>query len=140
MFDLTWRLDDAPISAAVGANIVFKRRPAVATDPNIEWIHQEINRLALETTDPAPLALFAERETLLKRMQAWKVGSLSVSIVIGIIAAFGVFHGEWQVIQGGFTALVFYIVLLLIGRFDVDARAGAWLNRARAVVGQHNAI
>ena len=53
---------------------------------DVDRISAEIDRLALQTTDPVPMQLFIERGKLQKRMQMWKWGGGAIAILAGIVA------------------------------------------------------
>ena len=103
---------------------------------DIDRINAEIDRLALQTTDPEPMQLFVEREKLRKRAQIWTFGGGGAAILAGLIAFFVFFSGDdYGVPEAGATAVAVFFVIATIGKRDLNARMQGWLARARQVTG-----
>jgi hypothetical protein len=109
----------------------------VAVTDDFGRIAAEIDRLALQTVDPRPLQLFAERAGLQKRAQMWRVGGAAVAVLAGVVAFFSLFaHNGFGVPEAGGVALVVFALIALAGRGDIRSKTENWLARARQVVGE----
>jgi hypothetical protein len=102
---------------------------------DIDHLNAEINRLTLQTTDPRPERLFLERENLIKRWQRWKIGSITVAVLAGVIALFVFFwKDDYGVPEAGGVAIVTLVLITLVARHDFNTRMNAWLAQARELV------
>jgi hypothetical protein len=102
---------------------------------DIDHINAEIDRLTLQTTDPRPLSLFVEREKIQKRLRIWKVVTIAVSILVGVISLFVFFlKDDYGVPEAIGVTLVTLFLITLIGRHDLTTRTNAWLAQARQLV------
>jgi hypothetical protein len=96
----------------------------------------EIDRLALQTTDPAAMQLFVEREKLSKQLKTWKVGAFAAAAVVGLIAWVAVIPaGEWTFLESCAVALAAFWIMVVIGRKRLDSQFDDWIARARKIAG-----
>ncbi|HZQ39580.1 MAG TPA: hypothetical protein VFA87_02265 [Rhizomicrobium sp.] len=103
---------------------------------DIDRINAEIDRLALQTTDPKPMQLFVERENLRRRAQIWILGGGAAAVALGCIAFFVFFgNSDYGFLEGAGVAAVLYFLISIVGRRDLNTRMADWLARARQVVG-----
>ena len=98
-------------------------------------IVMEIDRLALETTDPAAMQLFVEKEKLSKQLNTWRIGAAVAAAVVGLIAWEAVIPpSEWTFLESCAVALAAFWILVVIGRKRLDSQFDDWMGRARQVV------
>jgi len=99
-------------------------------------IVMEIDRRALETTDPAAMQLFVEKEKLSKQLNTWRIGAAVAAAVVGLIAWEAVIPpGEWTFLESCAAALAAFWIIVVIGRKRQDSQFDNWMARARKFVG-----
>jgi hypothetical protein len=102
---------------------------------DVDRVVAEIDRLALQTTDPMPMQLFVERAKLQKRQKMWKLGGGAFGILTGSVAFVALFaNNDYGVPEAGAVAVVVFFLIAVIGRGDINAKTENWLVRARQVV------
>jgi hypothetical protein len=95
----------------------------------------EIDRRALETTDPGAMQLFTERELLAKQLRTVRIGASVAAVVAGLIAWLAVLPaGEWTFLESCAIALAAFWIVLVIGRKSLDSRFDNWMTRARKAI------
>jgi peptidoglycan/LPS O-acetylase OafA/YrhL len=103
---------------------------------DIDRIHAEIDRRALHTADPRPLALFVERERLRKRAQMWTLAGGAIGVLAGFLAFFAFLaNNDFGVPEAGAVAVAVFFPIATIARRDLNAKIGDWMVRAKQVVG-----
>ena len=115
---------------------IFKRRGIKMTTEDDQRIVMEIDRLALQTTDPLAMQLFVEKEKLSKQLKTWKIGAAVAAAVVGLIAFVAVIPaGSWAFLGSCAVALAAYWVLVIVGGKRLGSQFENWLARARKLVG-----
>ena len=102
---------------------------------NEQNISDEIQRLALHTTDMEAMALFNEQTKLGKQAQMWKVVGYGVGVVSTVVV-FTAFLSDqdYGLVESCFIGIVLFGASQVIARKVMTTKAQSWLQRAEAVV------
>ncbi len=95
----------------------------------------EIDRRAVETTDPGAMQLFIERERLAKQLKTVRIGAIVAAGGAGLIAWLAVLPaGEWTFLESCAVALAAFWIVVVIGGKRLDSRFDNWMTRARKAI------
>ena len=100
-----------------------------------QHISDEIQRLALHTTDSEAMALFNEQTKLGKQAQMWRVVGFGIGVVTTVVV-FTAFlsNQDYGLLESCFIGIALFGVSQVIARKVLTPKVQSWLQRADAVV------